>query len=57
MSNILVLDVEKFNYLLNTLLFKEKVPNFSKISKKWIQFDIDYAPNDINIVEYQFMTH
>ena len=33
-------------------LFKEASSNFfQKIaSKKWIQFDIDYAPNDINIV-------
>lgn len=53
MSNIsCFLDVEKFNYLLNTFLYKENSSNFfQKIaSKKWIQFDIDYAPNDINIV-------
>ena len=53
MSNIsCFMDVEKFRYLLNNLLFKENSSNFfQKIaSNKWIQFDIDYAPNDINIV-------
>ena len=53
MSNIsCFIDVKKFSSLLNSLLYKENSSNFfQKIaSKKWIQFDIDYAPNDINIV-------
>ena len=46
------MDVERFGYLLNNLLLKEKSSNFFQklASKEWIQFDIDYAPNDINIV-------
>ena len=53
MSNIsCFLDVEKFGYLLNNLFLKEKSSNFFQklATKEWIQFDIDYDPNHINIV-------
>ena len=58
MSNISVFGCGKINYLLNTFFIKKTVPiSFKNSFQKWIQFDIDYAPNDINIVEISIMTH
>jgi len=53
MSNIsCFIDVEQFHNLLDNFLPKDNSSSFfQKIkSKKWIQFDVDFTPNDIKIV-------
>jgi hypothetical protein len=53
MSNIsCFMDVEQFHNLLDNFLPKDNSSSFfQKIkSKKWIQFDVDFTPNDIKIV-------